>query len=87
MIAADLPVSALISLEMVATISLIDLIFSRGTRAQHLALCVWCVVCGVWCAVVSPGWMRCSDQSEREDNCTVTISVYSTCVHTAVGRT
>ena len=62
------------------------IIFSRGTRAQHLTLCVWCV-CGVWCVVVSPGWMRCYDRSERKDNCTVTISVYSTCVHTAVGTT
>ena len=57
-------------------------VFSRGTRAQHLTLCGVCVC--VWC-VVSPGWMWCSNRSERKDNCTVTISVYSTGVHTAVG--
>ena len=50
-----------------------------------LCMCV-CVMCGV-CVVVSPGWMRCSDQSERKDNCTVTISVYSICVRTAVATT
>ena len=59
--------------------------FSRGTRAQHLTLCgVWCVVC---VCVVFPGWMRCSERLERKDNCTVTVSVYSTYVHTAVGTT
>ena len=47
--------------------------FSRGTRAQHLTLCgVWCVVC---VCVVFPGWMRCSERSERKDNCSVKISV------------
>ena len=51
--------------------------FSWGTRAQHLTLY------GV--RVVSPGWMICSNRSERKDNCTVTISVCSTGVRTAVG--
>ena len=59
--------------------------FSRGTRAQHLALSV-CVLCLVCVCVVSPGWIRCSDCWSR-DNCTVTVSVYSTCVHTALGKT
>ena len=63
-------------------------IFSRGTRAQHLTLCVCVVSVSCLCVcVVSPGWMRCSNRSERKDNCTVTISVVSTGVHTAVGTT
>ena len=41
----------------------------RGTRAQHLTLCVLCVV--------FPGWMQCSDLSERKDNCTIRFNVYS----------
>ena len=57
-------------------------IFSRGTRAQHLTLSVWCV-CGVCVRVVSPGWMRCSDRSTRQlyshNQC---VQLYSTCVHT-----
>ena len=44
------------------------MIFSQGTRAQHLTLCV-CV------CVVFPGWMRCSDRSERKDNCVQSQSV------------
>ena len=47
---------------------------------------IWLCVVSVWCPVY-PGWMRCSNRSERKDNCTVTISVYSTCVHTVVGTT
>ena len=47
------------------------LIFSRGTQAHHLTLCVcvWCVVCAV-----SSGWMRCSDgwsQVNCQSVCTV----------------
>ena len=26
-----------------------NLFFSRVTQAQHLTLCVWCVVCVWWC--------------------------------------
>ena len=36
---------------------------------QHLTLCVLCVV--------FPGWMQCSDLSERKDNCTIRFNVYS----------
>ena len=43
---------------------LVKQIFSRGTRAQHLTLCVWCVcdvcVCGV-------PWMDAMLQSVREE--------------------
>ena len=47
-------------------------------------LIIWLCLC---VCVVSPGWMWCSNRSERKDNCTVTISVYSTSVHTAVCTT
>ena len=47
------------------------LIFSRGTRAQHLTLSVWCVVC------VCP-LNGCDTLIGQRDNCTVTVSVYST---------
>ena len=32
------------------------LFFSRGTRAQHLTLSVWCVMCGV-CVVCGVPWL------------------------------
>ena len=40
-------------------------IFSRGTRAQHLTLCVWCVVSGV--CVCGVPWMDAMLQSVREE--------------------
>ena len=51
-------------------------IFSRGTRAQHLTLCGVCVV-SVWCPLDG-----CDALISQQDNCTVTVSVYSVCVHT-----
>ena len=58
--------------------------FLVGEPELNIWLCVVSVcVCGV--CVVSPGWMRCSDRAERKEKYTITISVYSTCVHTSVG--
>ena len=54
---------------------------SRGTRAQHLTLSVWCV-CDVWCPLDG-----CNALIRQRDNCTVTVSVYSACVHTTMGTT
>ena len=53
------------------------LFFSRGTRAQHLTLC------GVWCPL--DGCDALIGQRSL-DNCTVTMSVYSTCVHQVVAQ-
>ena len=64
-------------------------IFSRGTRAQHLTLCV-CVVCGVWCVVCGVPWMDAMLRSVREERQLYSHNQcvqYSTCVHTAVGTT
>ena len=41
---------------------------------------VWCVC--VCVSVVSPGWVRCSDRSERKDNCTQSQSVCTVHVYT-----
>ena len=62
------------------------LIFSQGTRAQHLtlsvcAMCNECVTCDVWCPLDG-----CDALIGQPDNCTGTISAYSTCVHQAVGK-
>ena len=48
------------------------LLFLVGEPELNITLSVSCVV--------SPGWMRCSDRSEKKENCTVTISVYM-CTH------
>ena len=61
--------------------SLTESLFRWGTQAQHLALSVWCV-CDVWCPL--DGYDALIGQ---QHNCTVTVSVYSTCVHTTVGTT
>ena len=55
-------------------------IFSRGTRAQHLTLCgvrLVSPVCVV-CVCVVDG---CDALIGQQDNCTVTVSVYSCTVH------
>ena len=54
---------------------------SWGTRAQHLTLSVWCLVfvwcvCDVWCPLDG-----CDALIGQQDNCTVTVSVYSCTVH------
>ena len=49
---------------------------SKETRAQHLTLSVWCVVCvcvcGVWCPLDG-----CDALIGQQDNCTVTVSEYN----------
>ena len=51
-----------------------EVIFSRGTRAQHLTLSVWCVC--VWCPLDG-----CDVLISQRDNCTVTVNMYSCIVH------